>query len=105
MPKSVVPPAIEEALATIRKVFEQKNADYSDGRSWSSNFEDVAGQTGLTPAAVAEVLIAVKQARLRSLTTTGNTPNHEAVADTYLDRAVYSVIRLALDLDTTKEKP
>lgn len=99
-----VPAPVEEALRTIRDIFAKKNADYADGRRWDSNFADVAAQMGWdSPQEAAEALIAVKQARLRSLRTTGNTPQNEAVADTRLDRAVYGVISLAIDLEAAKQ--
>lgn len=95
-----VPPSIDSALQAVRKVFERKNADYSDGRSWDSNFQDVASQMGFpTPVDAADALIAVKQARLRSLRERGTMPRNESVADTYIDRTVYAVIALALLLE------
>lgn len=98
-PVDTEPEPIHQALDTIRSIFAKKNADYADGRSWDSNFRDVATQMGWdSPQEAAEALIAVKQARLRSLRTTGNEPANEAVEDTVLDRAVYAVIRLALDI-------
>lgn len=104
-PSSTVPPAVDRALQRVRSIFEKKNADYSDGRSWSSNFEDVAGQMGFErPQEVAETLIAVKQARLRSLRVRGSEPQNEAVEDTVLDRATYAVIRLALDIERADDK-
>lgn len=87
----------ESVLINIVKTFRKKNADYADGSSWSSNFEDVASQMGFEhPVLAADALIAVKQARLRSLAAKGVQPENESVLDTYLDRAVYGVIALAL---------
>lgn len=89
--------AFERTLIDVVKMFRAKNKDYADGQSWSSNFEDVATQMGFEhPVVACDALIAVKQARLRSLGHTGNEPVNEGVLDTYLDRAVYSVIALAL---------
>lgn len=90
-----VPPAIDNALMRMRTIFASKNADYAEG-SWASNFEDVARQMAFGRAETAEVLIAVKQARLRSLRTNGRLPANEAVEDTILDRAVYALIALAM---------
>lgn len=90
-----VPWPVDAALQRMRKVFASKNADYADDRDWKSNFVDVAEQLGFDHATAAEVLIAVKQARLKSLRVNGRTPANEAVEDTILDRAVYSLIALA----------
>lgn len=90
-----VPAPIEAALDRMRSVFASKNADYADDRDWKSNFVDVAEQLGFDHHTAAEVLIAVKQARLKSLRVNGRAPANEAVEDTILDRAVYSLIALA----------
>ena len=92
---SDVPAPIDAALNRMRKVFANKNADYADDRDWKSNFVDVAEQLGFDHYTAAEVLIAVKQARLKSLRVNGRAPANEAVEDTILDRAVYSLIALA----------
>lgn len=92
---SVVPPAIDEALKRMRAIFETKNADYAEG-TWDSNFLDVARQMGFDRETACDTFIAVKQARLRSLRTSGKLPSNEAVADTVLDRAVYALIALAM---------
>ncbi len=93
-----VPPSVTRALDRIRDTFRSKNADYADDKAaWSSNFDDVARQMAWnSPLEAAEALIAVKQARLRSMRANGRLPLNEAVDDTILDRAVYSVIALAL---------
>jgi hypothetical protein len=90
-----IPPAIDGALNMMRAIFASKNADYAEG-TWDSNFADVARQMGFDRETAADVLIAVKQARLRSLRTNGRLPQNEAVADTVLDRAVYALIALAM---------
>jgi hypothetical protein len=100
---SSVPPAIEAAIARIRKTFESKNADYRDDKeAWYGNFADVAHQMQwVDPNEACEALIAVKQARLRSMRGNGRPPQNEGVEDTKLDRAVYSVISLALLIEET----
>ena len=92
------PSPIDRALTTIGAIFASKNADYADqSERWDSNFSDVARQMAWdSPREAAEVLIAVKQARLRALRTNDRQPANEAVGDTILDRAVYSVIALAM---------
>lgn len=98
-----IPDAVARALDQIHTTFASKNADYADDRSWRSNFEDVARQMGFEAQDAAEVLIAVKQARLRALRTKGTLPRNESVLDTILDRAVYSVIALALYLEDQQD--
>lgn len=99
-----VPEPIRVALDQIESTFARKNADYADEKqSWSSNFEDVASQMGWESSQEsAEALIAVKQARLRSMRANGRLPLNESVLDTKLDRAVYSVIALALAIEEAK---
>lgn len=88
---------IMDMLATNRR----KRADYAvDGSPWS-NFDDTAnalGIPGFTPVDSVNFNIEQKSARLRSLRKNGRMqdPRNESVADTYLDRAVYSVIALAM---------
>lgn len=100
-----VPGAIKAALDRIRGTFARKNADYADdSRTWDSNFRDVSEQMGWAgPLEACEALIAVKQARLRSMRNNGRLPSNESVEDTILDRAVYSVIALGLSLQEEGE--
>lgn len=100
-PASGVPGPIARALGIIGGTFQKKNADYADDKkTWDSNFRDVSEQMGWDgPAESCEALIAVKQARLKSMRANGRLPQNESVQDTKLDRAVYSVIALAIDLE------
>lgn len=95
-PQKEIEPAVAKALDTIANIFRKKNADYANAESWRSNFLDVAKQQGITDLDACDTLIAVKQARLRSLRANGAKPKNEAVEDTYLDRATYAVIALAM---------
>ena len=95
---TVAPPAIEAALEKMRSIFASKNHDYAQG-SWASNFEDVARQECISPLDAVNAQIANKQSRLRALKASGHAPEHEAVEDTILDRAVYSLIALAMQLE------
>ena len=90
---------IRDSLDTIANIFRKKNADYANSDSWRSNFQDVARQLDFTDIDACDTLIAVKQARLRSLRKNGRGPVNEAVLDTYLDRATYAVIALAMILE------
>jgi nucleoside 2-deoxyribosyltransferase len=95
-PVKRVEPAIENALARIRKIFASKNADYRDNTEpWDGNFRDIAKQMDFDRTDATEVLIATKQARLRALRANKSKPNNESIDDTILDRAVYSVMALA----------
>ena len=95
-----VPEPVQVALDRIRRTFARKNADYAEDGSWRSNFLDVAHQMNWPEDDEAcETLIAIKQARLRSLRANGRPPANEGVVDTKLDRAVYSVIALAMLLE------
>lgn len=98
-PAAAPPRPVADALDTIRTIFAKKNADYAQDSNWRSNFSDVAAQMGWTDLDSVDALIAVKQARLKSLRTNGRTPVNESVADTLLDRAVYAVIALAIYLE------
>lgn len=101
---------IMDMVATNRR----KRADYAvDGSPWS-NFDDTAnalGIDGFTPVDSVNFNIEQKSARLRSLRKNGRMqdPRNESVTDTYLDRAVYSVIALAMHtyptgkVETTEE--
>lgn len=88
---------IMDMVATNRR----KRADYAvDGSPWS-NFDDTAnalGIDGFTPVDSVNFNIEQKSARLRSLRKNGRMqdPRNESVTDTYLDRAVYAVIALAM---------
>lgn len=102
-PAASIPPPVERAIERIRATFAKKNADYAEDGAWRSNFDDIAHQMDAGAVDAADTLIAVKQARLRSLKRNGRGPQNEAVDDTYLDRAVYAVIALALLMDDCPE--
>ncbi len=78
-----------------------KRADYAADGDPFSNFRDTAhmfGMPGFDAPESALLNVLQKCARLRALRTNGrmDDPRNEAVYDTYLDLAVYSVICLAL---------
>lgn len=91
----------EAVILEMVETNRRKRADYAvDGSPWS-NFDDVAnslGIDGFNPVDSANFNIEQKSARLRSLRKNGrmDDPQNESVADTYLDRAVYAVIALAM---------
>lgn len=69
-----------------------KASDYAGDEDQFQNFVDSATQTNDVAGKSIETLIATKQARLRHLLFTDRKPKNEAVRDTLVDRAVYSVI-------------
>ena len=96
----------ESVLIKMVETNRRKRADYAvDGSPWS-NFDDVSsgmGIDGFDAVASAEHNVRQKLARLTSLRQNGRTKEtaNEAVADTYLDLAVYSVIALAIQTHPT----
>lgn len=93
---TVLPKEVDDAMRRIAGTFRSKGKDYTGKEPWDFNFQQSALQTGTSPLTIVETMIAVKQTRLRSLAATGKKPENESVFDTILDRAVYSVIALAL---------
>lgn len=86
--------AVIQIVETNRKKRNDYTIDPEKGPWW--NFENTAKQTGLTSEQVVEVNIAQKQSRLAALSQSGREPMNEGIYDTILDRAVYSIIRLAM---------
>lgn len=89
----------EAILIRMSEVHRRKSADYTgEGGDPLQNFIDQGYQTSMSPGETIEVLIAVKQARLRVLLpqhlSHSGEPQNEGIQDTLLDRAVYSVIAL-----------
>lgn len=87
-------PAFARLLAEMSSLHESKNSDYAKDGDPYSNFAEAAevarGFTGID--AVFATLIGVKLARLRELTSTKKAPNHESVADTRKDLAMYAAL-------------
>lgn len=87
-------PKFAALTAQMNALHDRKNADYANDGNPYSNFEEAAqvaaGFSGVD--AVFAALIGVKLARLRELTRSGKTPNHESVQDTRTDLAMYSTI-------------
>lgn len=87
---------IDRVLAEMLAINKRKRADYATDEDPWSNFKAAAGQVNQAPGFAVEVLIGVKQARLKELLFSGREARNESVRDTLLDRAVYSVIALAM---------
>lgn len=92
----------DAVLIDIVRTNRAKRADYvsDDSSTIFENFLRSDDQVGLERGDSIEVMIATKQSRLRALRKNGRTPNNEAEEDTLLDRAVYSILALALFKDT-----
>lgn len=87
-------PAFTGLLERMAELHDRKNHDYASDADPLSNFKEAAevarGFTGVD--AVFASLIGVKLARLRELTATAKTPNHESIADTRTDLAMYAAL-------------
>ena len=94
----VVPP-FQQAINTIIEIHNKKAKDYSEESDPFSNFKTAASMAGVDVAVVFDTLIGIKQARLINLRGE-KTPLNESIADTILDRAVYSVLAYAYYLST-----
>lgn len=91
----------EAVLIRMVETHRLKGADYAGDNHPNQNFYDSAYQLGLTAGHSVEALISTKQARLRILLPrlwedNNAKPANESIADTLLDRAVYSVIALTI---------
>ena len=87
-------PAFSALLERMASLHDSKNADYAADGDPLSNFRQAgAVAEGFTGAdAVFASLIGVKLARLRELTANKKTPNHESIADTRIDLAMYAAL-------------
>lgn len=86
----------DRVLDEMRALNLRKRSDYAGDESPFQNFMDSAHQVGQAPGVSVEVLIGTKQARLRHLLFTGRDLKNESIRDSLIDRAVYSVIALAM---------
>jgi len=94
----------DAALIPIVQTNRRKRADYArDGDPFSSfrTSSSLIGLDGFGPVEAALFNITQKLSRLKSLRENGrmDDPQNEAVADTYLDLAVYGVLCYALALE------
>lgn len=93
----------DQLLIPIVEMNRKKRADYTHGGNIYSNFEEVAEATGLTPLEVVDVMVAVKNARIKALKINAKGPQNESVEDSYLDRAVYSILALGIAKTSAQE--
>ena len=87
----------ERVLIEMAETSRKKSHDYAQDADRFSNFRATSKKfPGMTPLDACDFNIAQKEARLDNLRTRDTGPLNESVGDTYLDRAVYSVIAVAL---------
>ena len=95
-----VPPVLYAALEQIVATQRKKAADYAKVADPFSNFGLTAQFFGMTNYEAADFNEVQKLARLAALRLNKrDTPENEAVEDTYLDKAVYAVLAFAMYLD------
>lgn len=82
-------------LIKMKEIHAKKKADYSSPEDRFSNFREAAEEAGVTVEQVFAVLIGIKNARIRQLEQPGRDVQNESLLDTYLDKAVYSVLAFA----------
>lgn len=93
----------EAALIDIVTVNRRKRQDYATEKDIFSNFRFVASTCGMPSAAVAaDTLVMVKHGRILSIRQNNRVPANESLEDSYLDRAVYSIIAYVLVQEETQ---
>lgn len=95
----------EKHIITIVEMNRKKRADYTNGKDIYSNFKGAANTVGLTPLDAVNLLIATKEERIKSLKLNNRGPANESVLDSYLDRAVYSVLAYGLAYEQAVSSP
>ena len=84
-------PTFNAILDEMAALHDSKNHDYADNDNPYSNFEGAAKIAGVTVPEVFQVMVGIKVERMRQLTS-GKQPNHESLADTRRDAAVYLIL-------------
>lgn len=100
---------IREVLARIERMTTSKGHDYAVSEDFWSNFRGTAKHFAIPMYEAADFNEIQKLERLRALRSKSDdnmsaTPLHEAVGDTYLDKAVYAVLAYAMYLDSQAEE-
>ena len=95
---------IREVLQRIERMTASKGHDYATDEDFWSNFRGTAKHFAIPMYEAADFNEIQKLERLRALRSRSDsempaTPLHEAVSDTYLDKAVYAVLAYAMYLD------
>lgn len=94
-------PKFHALLKQMAETHDKKNADYSHGGNYYSNFEEAATAAGTDIGTVFRTMIGIKLARLNALSKEGKPPLNESVQDTLLDLAVYAALYASYFLDTS----
>lgn len=92
-----------QVLDKIKATHLKKRADYSDPRDPFSNFKEAALMAGITTSQSFELLIGIKQARIKQLLQPNRIAVNESLEDSLLDRAVYAFLALAYFMEQTDE--
>lgn len=82
----------DKAIEKIVAMHEAKASDYTKSSEFE-NFEHSAKAAGVSVLQAIDILVSTKEARIISLR--GRLHRNESIIDTYLDRAVYSIIAYA----------
>lgn len=89
---------IHKALLRVFKILTSKGHDYTADTDQFSSFRTVAEHSGIPLREVADLYEVTKLSRIKALRNRAD-PMHEAVGDTYLDKAAYAVLALAMYLE------
>jgi hypothetical protein len=84
------------ALKLIHETGARKKNDYASREDRFSNFALTSAYFGIDDFQSADFNELQKLARLKQLNRNGFAPEYEPVYDTYLDKAVYAVLALAM---------
>ncbi len=82
-------------LLEMGRIHSKKNHDYTSIHPLE-NFFRTAMDVGITPEQVVEVFISTKSVRIRTLLQSESGPMNESLRDSYIDRAVYSMLGAAI---------
>jgi hypothetical protein len=92
--------ALEEAFQRVRDILIAKGKDYGPTDRWAS-FRATAAYFGGTLWESADFNEVQKLSRLAELRRAGVQPTNESVYDSYLDKAAYGILGLAMLIDET----
>jgi hypothetical protein len=95
--------SFERLLIPIVEMNRKKRKDYASDENTFGNFDYVADATMgmVTAREYADIMVIMKSGRIQNLR--GRKAANEAVEDTYLDRAVYSILAYGLALREGEE--
>ena len=96
--------AISRAISLVRGILLSKGHDYSSTETPWAAFELIGKVFGHTPEEVADINELQKISRLMTLRQSGEKPNYESITDSYIDKAAYAVLALAIHLDAEEQR-